>query len=288
MKIAVVHIGHIEAAEKLAKWLEADVLDYDENVLEHAFTTFEAVVTVMASGIVIRKIAPLLNDKWTDPAILLVTPDLRFCIPLLGGHHGANELARKLDAYGVVSVISTATDVLGRDSVEEVAMRNHLEVVNKSSTVAVNKSFLAGDVPVYCINGPAVVLAQENVSVLSAKGEYVIGIGCNRGTGAEEVVQAIRDALQEQGIGMDQILAFTSTEKKYDEQGLLAAVREIGGRLFFIDDHTINAQPVASRSKAELIGLIGVAEPSALALAKRKELIMKRRAYGNVTIAIAR
>ena len=87
-------------------------------------------------------------------------------------------------------------------------------------------------------------------------------------------------------IGAEEVLAYTSTIKKADEAGLLS-VRELDGRLFLIDDDTINSQPV-SPSKAEIIGLVGVAEPSALALAKRKEIIMKRRAYGNVTVAIAR
>ena len=84
------------------------------------------------------------------------------------------------------------------------------------------------------------------------------------------------------------VLAYTSTVKKADEAGLLSAVRELGGRLFLVDDDTINAQPVAAPSKAGLIGLVGVAEPSALALAKRKEIVMRRKAYGNVTVAIAR
>jgi len=116
----------------------------------------------------------------------------------------------------------------------------------------------------------------------------VVGIGCNRGTDAAEVVGAVRDALRTLSIPESEVLAYATTMKKADEEGLTAAVRELGGSLYFLDDDTINSQPVASRSKAELIGLIGVAEPSALALSKRKELVMRRRANGNVTIAIAR
>lgn len=288
MTSAVVHLGHQEAASRLADWLGAEIVDYEEGVFERLFNEFEVIVAVMASGIVIRKIAPLIKDKWIDPAILLVTPDLKFSIPLVGGHHGANETARLLSEHGIVPAISTATDALGRDSVEELADRNDMEIVNKSSTVAVNRAFLAGDVPVYRIDGPAIVLARSNVSILSAKGEFVVGIGCNRGTSANEIIQAVRMALEEHHIDVNDVLAYTSSVKKADEKGLLEAVRELGGMLFFIDDETINAQPVASFSKARMIGLIGVAEPSAMALAKRKELVMLRRAVGNVTIAIAR
>ena len=75
----------------------------------------------MSMGIVIRGIAPHLTDKWTDPAVVVVTPDFRYAIPLIGGHHGANELAGELAGLGLVPVISTATEATGRDSVEAIA-----------------------------------------------------------------------------------------------------------------------------------------------------------------------
>ena len=247
-----------------------------------------ASVAVMASGIVVRKLSSYIRDKWVDPAVVVVTPDLRFCVPILGGHHGGNDIARKLASHGLTPVISTATDALGKDSVEDIAVRSGLEVVNKASTVAVNTAFIHGEVPVYRIEGPAVVLITPGVSILSRPGEFVVGIGCNRGTAAREVVGAVHDALKTLSIPEKEVLVYASTLKKADEEGITAAVRELGGSLYFLDDDTINCQPVASRSKAELIGLIGVAEPAALALSKHKELVMRRRAYGNVTIAIAR
>lgn len=288
MRIAVVHIHHPQQAETLAGWLNAEVVECSDDTLTRSFREYEGIVAVMAMGIVVRKLAPLVHDKWVDPAVVVVTPDMRYCVPVLGGHHGGNRIARTLANHGLVPVISTATDALGRDSVEEIAERNDLEVVNKDSTVAVNRAFLDGDVPVYRIDGPAVVMVTSKVSVLSSRGEYVVGIGCNRGTAAGEIKKAVQEAMDSLSIASHDVLAYTSTAKKADEAGLLSAVRELGGQLFLVDDDTINAQPVTAPSKAELIGLVGVAEPSALALAKRKEIVMRRRAYGNVTVAIAR
>lgn len=288
MNIAVIHTGHEEQAAALAGWLGGEAVAYHEQAFEDAFRERDGIVAVMALGIVIRKLAPILRDKWTDPPVVAVTPDLRFCVPLLGGHHGANELARRLSNEGMIPVISTATDALGKDSVEEIAARNRMEVINKSSTVTVNKAFLQGDVPVYRIDGPAVVLVSPGVSVLATRGEFIVGIGCNRGTAAEEIVQAIRDALREAGIDPREVLAFSSTVKKSDEAGLLKAIQDLDGALFLVDDETINSQKGTSPSRASLIGLIGVAEPSALSLSKRKEIVMRRRTYGNVTVAIAR
>lgn len=288
MRVVVVHVGHPEQAQEVAGWLGGEVFDIRDRPLDELFRDHDAIVAIMAIGIVVRKIAPLVHDKWVDPAVVVVTPDLRFCVPVLGGHHGGNDVAKAIAGHGPVPVISTATDALGRDSVEGIAARNGLEVVNKGSTVAVNRSFLDGDVPVYRIAGPAVVIASSSVSVLAPRGEHVVGIGCNRGTASGEIVQAVRDALASSNVAASDVLAYATTVKKSDEAGLTAAVRELGGLLFFIDDETINSQPVAAGSKAKLIGLVGVAEPSALALARRKELVMQRKAYGNVTVAIAR
>jgi len=288
MRVAVVHADHRPQATMLAEILHGDVLDYSEDVFERAFGEYESVVAIMAIGIVVRKVSTLIRDKWVDPAVIVVTPNLRYCVPILGGHHGGNDIARVLSEHGMEAVISTATDAFGKDSAEEMASRNGLEIVNKASTVAVNKAFLEGDVPFYKVDGPAVVMITGSVSVLAMKGEYVVGIGCNRGTSSDEIVSAVREALGTLNIGMEEVLAYASSMKKSDEVGLATAIREMGGRMFFIDDQTLNSQPVATRSKAHLIGLVGVAEPSALTLAKHKKLIMERRAYGNVTVAIAK
>ena len=138
----------------------------------------------MSMGIVVRKIAPLLDDKWTDPAVVVVSPDCRYAIPLLGGHHGANVLAKELAGLGLVPVITTATESRGRDSVESVAERSGTAVVNRDSTRAVNAALLERDLPVHAIEGPAIVLAGPDVSLLVRKGEYSVGIGCRKGVGA--------------------------------------------------------------------------------------------------------
>ncbi len=288
MRTVVVHLSDRDAAAKVASYLGADLVPYDEDVFARCFAQYEGVVAIMAIGIVVRKIAPLLKDKWTDPAVVVVSPDLRYAIPLSGGHHGANRIARELAEHGIVPVITTATDALGKDSAEEVAERTGTEVVNRSSTVAVNAAFLQGDVPVFNVPGPAIVVAGTGVSFLTRKGDYIVGIGCNRGTQADEIMDSVTKALEHSNVPKDQVMIYATTTKKFDEAGLGEAVRRLDGNLVYLEDDILNDQPVGSASKAQLIGLVGVAEPAALALSKRKELVMRRKAYGNVTVAIAR
>jgi cobalt-precorrin 5A hydrolase len=63
---------------------------------------------------------------------------------------------------------------------------------------------------------------------------------------------------------------------------------ELSGSLVFLDDGTLNAQEAISPSRAGNLGLKGVAEPAALALSRHRELVLPKRIYGGVTVAIAR
>ncbi len=71
------------------------------------FAEGRPIVAVMASGAVIRLLAPLLSDKQVEPPVLSVSEDGASVVPLLGGHHGANALARTiaaaLDAHAAVT-----------------------------------------------------------------------------------------------------------------------------------------------------------------------------------------
>jgi cobalt-precorrin 5A hydrolase len=287
--IVVISLARFEAgARKVAGFLDADYSEYSPEAFAEAFGCYRAVVALMSAGIAVRKIAPLLKDKWQDPAVVVISPDLRFAVPVAGGHHGANDLAKKLAGMGICPVITTATESLGRESVEGIAGRTGYEVVNKDSTRYVNASMLDADVPVYYVHSPGIVLAGPGVSVLVKRGEYVAGIGCRKGVSASEVVSSVRMALEEAGIRESQVLVYATTVKKRAEPGLSEAVDSLEGVLAFVDDDTINAQDVKSPSRASVLGLQGVAEPCALALSKRKELVMEKKAYGKVTIAIAR
>ena len=289
MKTTVVVLDRFRVeSEKIAEFLDAELVPYSDHVFADLYGTAETIVAVMSAGIAVRGCAPHLSDKWHDPAVVVVTPDLRYAVPVLGGHHGGNICAKRLAELGIEPVISTATETKGRPSVEEIARTGGLTVVNRSSTREVNGAVLDGDVPVVRVNPPHIVVANPGVSVLVNDSPYVIGIGCRIGTTADEITTAITAACAAAGISPDAVTLYATTVKKFHEEGLHEAVRSASGNLIFLDDETINAQVPKTPSRAGMLGLSGVAEPCALALAKSGTLILNKTVYGRVTIAIGK
>ncbi|HMA06189.1 MAG TPA: cobalt-precorrin 5A hydrolase [Methanomicrobiales archaeon] len=278
----------LKRAGKIGKHLGADLIPYGPGVFLSAFQSYTGIVAVMSAGIVVRSIAPLLGNKWTDPAVVVVSPDLAWAIPIAGGHHGANRIARSLGELGIRPVITTATETAGKMSVEGIADERGLRVLNPPSTRAVNAAILDGDVPVFPVPGPGMVIAGPAVSVLLRNGEYTVGIGCRRGLPEDAIVAGIRAGLSEAGISPGDVFAYGTTVRKIRETGLVRAVESLGGNLVFLDDAAIGAQPAPTPSRAGLLGLKGVAEPCALALSMRGVLVAAKKNYGGVTLAIAR
>jgi cobalt-precorrin 5A hydrolase len=147
--------------------------------IKDSYSTVDALVAVMATGIIIRSVAPLLESKLTDPAVIGVDATGKFIISLLSGHYGgANELA-KIIAQGIggTAVITTASDAAGKQSVDELARTLHLTIQNPESLVAVNSAIVNGDHLVVVLIGGVEVPTNQ--------------IGCYEIKRAENAAQAL-------------------------------------------------------------------------------------------------
>ncbi len=277
---------NLAAAEKIKGFAGGEIITYSKDAFRKAFE-YDSVIAIMAAGIAVRNIATLIHDKWDDPAVVVVDSGLNFAIPVLGGHHGGNELAKKLAGMGMIPVITTATEITGKGSVEGIAGNLGCRVMNRDSTKKVNLALLNEDVEVLCIKGPKIVLVDEDVSVLKRYG-LIVGIGANRGVSKSEVMDAIVSALSEINANMEDVKYLASAVIKENERGIIEAAAEFGKELKFVPHELINSIKTPSVSRAKVLGLNGVCEPSALALSLEKKLLLEKRIYGNVTIAIAR
>ncbi|MDP2766080.1 MAG: cobalt-precorrin 5A hydrolase [Candidatus Methanoperedens sp.] len=278
---------NLEAAEKIKAFTGGEIIAYSKDAFKLAFDEYNSIIAIMAAGIAVRSIVPLIQDKWKDPAVLVVDTGLNFAIPILGGHHGGNELAIKLAGIGIIPVITTATEIKGKESVEAIAENLECWIINKDSTKKVNTALLDTDVEVLNIKGPKIVIVDDDVSVLK-RGGLIVGIGANRSVSCAEVIEAITGALSEINASIDDVKYFASAKIKENEDGIIDAAAEFGKQIEFVPHEIINSIKTPSKSKAKSLGLNGVCEPAALALSDEKKLLLKKRIYGNVTIAIAR
>ncbi len=278
---------NIAAAEKLRDFTGGEIVTYTKEAFKQAFEKYDSIIALMATGIAVRNIAPLLRDKWKDPAVVVVDSGLNFAIPIMGGHHGGNELAKKLGGIGIIPVITTATEVRGKESVEAIAESLRCRIINRESTKKVNTALLDVDIEVLNVKGPKIVIVDDDVCVLKRRG-LIVGIGANRGVSSAEVIDAITGALSEINASLDDVKCFASAKIKENEEGIIDAAAGFGKQIKFVSHDLINSIKTPSQSSAKRLGLNGVCEPSALALSEEKKLLLKKRIYGNVTIAIAR
>jgi cobalt-precorrin 5A hydrolase len=120
---------------------------------------------------------------------------------------------------------------------------------------------------------------------------YVIGIGCRKGAGMQDVISAIDNACTDAGIERSDIRLIASAWIKKYEKGLTEAAAELGLYLRFIPESYYNNQfhrfEEHSAPKKHF-GIPGVALPSAVIAASNPQIVLERRVYGDVTAAIVK
>jgi len=288
----------------------------------------DGLVCIMASGIVVRMIAPLLEGKDRDPAIVVMDDAGRFAISLLSGHlGGGNELAeRAAFVTGARAVITTATDANGLPSFDMLAKDNgwtieelprvktlnsllldeeEIAVVDATGLVrsyfhgrgnlSFHDSFVAGlrsGAKGFLFVTSSIIppqLQSEGLLVLRPK-NLLLGIGCNSGTTADEILDVISANLKRLFLSAASVRAVATAEAKRDEPGLVAAAAQLGVPLFCYASAELNAVAVPSPPSGyalAAIGATGVAEPAALLASGGGNLLLKKVKSGNVTLAVA-
>jgi cobalt-precorrin 5A hydrolase len=270
-----------------------DIIEYHGDVFAEHWGEYDCFVGLMASGIAMRKTAPLLDSKWDDPAIVVIDEALTWAIPITGGHHGANQVAHDLSQLGAVPAMTTASEAAGKQGVESKAKALDTHVVNGDSTVATNLAVLNEELgPVARLDGPRAVLVGNDVTVLKRNGDegVVLGTGTVSGAAKEQVLNAWDDALSDLGLEFTNVDFITTGTRKEGEEGLYDAAQEIGAGVVLFEKKTLEEfeGPSPSRSK-ELIGWPGIAEASAIAGGRDHELAREKERFDDaVTVAVGR
>ena len=287
----------------------------------------EALVFVMAAGIVVRAIAAHVQSKLYDPGVVVMDITGRFAVALCSGHlGGANELCRIIEERtGAVAVITTGTDVNNTLAPDVLAKQLGAKVDDWAPLKSVSGA-LVDRLPVGVFVEPGVQTADlgqyagKKVTVVDDPAQLcqhkaavvvshrllptpgvptlwirppmlVVGVGCNRGTAAEEIDAEIAATLQEHRLAIGAVVRLATIDRKADEDGLIAVARARGWPLHWYRGAQINAAPpFPSRSEVvfRYVGVYGVAEPAALLSAGATTLLVDKQKRGNLTVAVAR
>lgn len=330
MKIAIISVT--DKGKSLSQKLK-NILDKDSTVIltdiyyknvkksmPLLFDKYDAIIGIMASGILIRSIAPLINSKIIDPAILNMDENGKYVISVLSGHMGgANKLTVKIaNLINSEAIITTATDVNQKLGIDTLANDLFLEIENPESIVYINKAILNGEKIIIQTNDNFIEdyiskntleinllienndnLKQDEIIVVCNdtilklhKRKVVIGIGCRRNKSSKDILSAIEHSLRDINLPLSRINLLTSAEIKKDEKGLLELSEKLEIPIHFVelDKLKLFKSDVVQESKfvKSKFGIIGVCEPSALISAGfDSQLIYKKTAYDGVTISIA-
>lgn len=260
--------GKVDLFSKSRGGLPEETSPFDTlgTLVGEIFNAYDGIVFIMATGIVVRVIAPHIKDKRYDPAVVVMDDAGIHAISLLSGHiGGANELTEKVAAaVGARPVITTATDVANLPAPDVLAVKLDLIIEPFEELKSVNAAIVAGQRVAYFIDydiahaaGYIHGAAEMGVELMDMKdlGDHEgydaaviitdkelympqlhiylrpttlsVGIGCRRGTTSGEIFNAVSDACRKIGRSPRSIAIVGSSIAKQDEIGLLAAVQQL-------------------------------------------------------------
>ena len=254
-----------------------------------------SIVGICAAGILIRLLAPHLADKSSEPPVIAVSEDGQSVVPLLGGHHGANRLARDIaEALGAHAAITTAGDTALRFAFD--APPPGWRLGEGALVKAVTAALLAGE-PVRLVTEAAsadwltvggapfgdwgrltvhvteqrVVPGGDVADVTLHPAVLALGIGCERGCAPDELVMLARRVLTAGGLAPEAVACVASLDLKADEPAVNAVADWLGVPLRLFDAAALERETPRLTAPSEVVfravGCHGVAEAAALACA---------------------
>lgn len=332
MKVAIVSVS--DKGKKLAVIIK-EKMDNDSTIiradvfhknvkkyLKIAFYEYDAIIAVMASGILIRSIAPYIESKTSDPAVLNIDDNGNFVISTLSGHlGGANSLTNKIAALiGATPVITTSSDINNRLGIDVLARDLYLSIDRPKEILFFNKAIIEGheitltskskkeylieylknntlEIDV-CFNysedldEDEIRVSLDNHELTLKERKMVVGIGCRRGKECEKIYEGLKKSFSDLNIDKSRVNQFASAEIKKDEKGILELSEKLNVPVNFVELEKLKLFDSNDVQKSEFVkskfGIYGVCEPSALIMAGfDSKLIYKKTSFDGVTIAVA-
>lgn len=304
-------LGDAEVHAFAPRCKEGDV--FFDSVSDHLGKLFLAerpIIAIFASGIVIRALAGHLRSKETEPPVLSISQDGKWVVPLLGGHHGANDLSQRLgEALNGHAAITNASDTLWDMALDYPprglvwddtgSMKGTIAALQDGKKVKVKQEggpffpdwfnhLPQGQDIEICVS----TRKDAQADLLYRPKIIAIGIGCERNAKPEDIQALVEECLKEANIAPQSLAVIVSIDIKADEEGLHAVGREWGIPVRFFSGDRLKEETGRLANPSDTVfqevGVYGVAEGAALAaVGKDGHLILTKRKAKGVTCALA-
>ncbi|AEH45752.1 precorrin-3B C17-methyltransferase [Thermodesulfatator indicus DSM 15286] len=301
-------------AEKIADFFpEADIFPFSYQKLKSCFYESRAIIFIGASGIAVRKISPLLEDKKKDPAVLVLDEAGRFVISLVSGHlGGANSLAREIAAcLNSTPVITTASDISELPALDLWAKKHELifepeELIPKTTSRYIEekglKVYTETKVPLLEtfeltneLEEAHLVVGYhyfENFSGLYARPKrLIVGMGFHEGVSEEKLFTALKKVFEKHRLSLLSIKKLATLERKAKSPGFKALAQRLNAEALAVTPKKINVIITQAGLKDSMAKkhteVRAVAEPAALSGSQGDRLLIPKQKQDGVTIAVA-
>ncbi len=283
--------------------------------LQRLFTAGTPIVGICAAGILVRALAPLLKSKRDEPPVLAIAEDGRVVVPLLGGHHGANALARRIAAVtGGVAAITTGGDVAFGLALDEPPAG--WRIANPEAAKAVTADLLAGRPVALSIEAGDGAWLTSSGAPFASEGErgvlvtdrcvpvtdgklvlhppvLALGVGCERDCPADELIGLAKEVLTAADLAEAAVACVVSIDLKADEPAVHALAAALGVPARFLPATRLEAETPRLATPSEVVfrevGCHGVAEAAALAAVGDDGALIRAKVKSRrATCAIAR
>ena len=268
-------------------------------------------VFIMATGIAVRTIAPLLKNKYDDPAVVCVDETGRYAVSLVSGHlGGANKLAENVArVLGAEAVVTTASDRMGLTAVDLWMKDRNLvpdspEIPKKAASLLLVQGYLRVFKGVHNLDLPpdfrevdqphsADLIISNQTGMVGAMvlrpRNLVLGVGCNRGTTLQQFVACLDEVLNDHHFSRLSIRNLATIDVKKTEAGLIALSEFLGVDIDYFSNHELNSVGDVDRSEQAYAatGAQGVCEPAALLSSGNDKLIVRKVKCKDITLALA-
>ena len=278
------------------------------SLVRDIFKKYNAIVFVGACGIAVRSIAPYVKDKAKDPAVVVVDEKGNFAIPILSGHiGGANDLAEKIALLtSGTAVITTATDINKKFSVDTFAVRNNLyigdtKLIKEISSRILNDKKVGLYTDYELKNVPDCFEESNEVGICISDDDkkpfrttlnlmpknVVLGIGCRKG--CETVEESILAFLKVNGVSVYSLFAVATVDIKKNEKGIVEFCEKFDIPLLTFSAETLAAVEgnfTASEFVKKTVGVDNVCERAVCAVGAK--ITEKKTALNGTALALGR